>query len=361
MGKSTVVTARRRRVELGHKLRRRRQALGMRPVELAVAIGYTNRSKGARRVTEWERGEWDSITAPERLEEALQLPINSFAGPLRAADEVKRRMVHLGQGCLSAETRLLKDNIELLLSQTESVLASAHLASVRSPIVSLRILWLGGGALDLAGLLDAWRRGVLVAKTDEGPVYVFEGAGSVLSGAGKCTGVNAGGQIISVPGSPSRLLRGQSKHPWRHERTVSSYSLADAIVELGGTASPTLFYRLDEDAFAEREPLACYDPHRKTFSVCSGGGGIVQVQHCEQGITTKATHGKISVSKGPPRTVSLGPEIQLGGFQHEDHHHSCGLALQRGVVVDGEGGCLFKVDGPSPPPALLPLLQMVSK
>jgi len=340
---------------VGAQLLARREALGLKRSAVARAVGYTNLSKGAKRVFDWERGKFGPMLDAAAYYAALELDDAPIDAARAHAEAIRGRIEGLGRESKNAEHALLRENIHLLRASAERIATDPRLAGVRSPAMSIRVLWMGGGALSLGGLTTAWAAGSLVAETEEhGPVYLFDGGGSALSGAGLCTGIDETGAVRQVRQSPTRFFRGRGPRPWGDTHPRSAWSLADAVAEIGGNAPCSEFYLLDEEALPFERPLATYDPTRRVLKVT--GGPTLQVDAvADEPVQSRDLHGGVSVGGGAPRPMSLG-SLQLGGFRAESLQHASGLRMCGGRVEGPDGWCPVQIKGPCPPPVILPLL-----
>ncbi|HCH64446.1 MAG TPA: hypothetical protein DFR83_16690, partial [Deltaproteobacteria bacterium] len=247
--------------KVGLRLRARREALGLKRSEVARHCGYTNLSKGARRIAHREQGQIGPLLHEDRYYELLQLDPHQVRAELHDVAALQTRIDALGHDCLAAERALLRTNAELLLAHAETIAADSRWRGVRSPVALLRILWMGGGPVPLGALVQAWQAGALVASSEAfGPIYLFEGSGSALSGAGSCWGVDRTGTARRVSGSPVRFFPRGASGPWRERSAPSAWSLADAVAALGGRAACSHFHLLDAHARPIGDPIARYNP-----------------------------------------------------------------------------------------------------
>jgi transcriptional regulator with XRE-family HTH domain len=340
---------------VGARLLARRTALGLKRSAVARAVGYTNLSKGSKRVFDWERGKFGPMLDAAAYCAALQLDPASIKAERQHAEAIRARIDRLGRASNNAEHALLRDNIATLRASATRIAADPRLAGVRSPAMAIRVLWMGGGALSLGGLTTAWAAGSLVAETDaHGPVYLFDGGGSALSGAGLCTGIDETGAVRQVRQSPTRFFRGRGPRPWGDTHPRSAWSLADAVVALGGNSPCSEFYLLDEQGRPFDQPLATYDPVRRVLQVT--GGPALQVDAmADEPVQSRDLHGGVSVGGGAPRPLALGG-LQLGGFRAESVEHGSGLRMCGGRVEGPQGWFPVQVRGPCPPPSTLPLI-----
>lgn len=340
---------------VGARLLARRTALGLKRSAVARAVGYTNLSKGSKRVFDWERGIFGPMLDAAAYCAALQLDPASIKAERQHAEAIRARIDGLGRASNKAEHALLRNNIATLRASATRIAADPRLAGVRSPAMAIRVLWMGGGALSLGGLTTAWAAGSLVAETDaHGPVYLFDGGGSALSGAGLCTGIDETGAVRQVRQSPTRFFRGRGPRPWGDTHPRSAWSLADAVVALGGNAPCSEFYLLDEQGRPFDQPLATYTPSGRVLQVTQGPALQVDAM-AEEPVQSRAIHGGVSVGGGAPKPLALGA-LQLGGFRAESVQHASGLRMCGGRVEGPQGWFPVQVRGPCPPPSVLPLI-----
>ena len=340
---------------VGAQLLARREAMGLKRSAVARAVGYTNLSKGARRIADWERGTFGPLLDASAYYAALELDEASIDQARTRAERIRSRIEGLGVNSKNAEHALLRENLTLLRTNALRIAADARLAGVRSPAMSIRVLWMGGGALSLGGLTSAWAAGSLIAEDDAcGKIYIFDGGGSALSGAGLCTGIDASGVVRQVRQSPTRFFRGGGPRPWGDTHPRSAWSLADAVVALGGNAPCSEFYLLDDEALPFERRLATYDPSRRVLQVTEGP--TLQVDAvADEPVQSRDLHGGVSVGGGAPRPMSLGG-LQLGGFRAESLQHASGLRMAGGRVEGPQGWFPVQIKGPCPPPVILPLI-----
>ncbi len=203
--------------------------------------------------------------------ELLRVSETSIHAELQRSRQIEARMQRLGSDSMAAERQLLRTHATRLRKNTEQIVGDPTLAGVRTPVAAVSMLWVGGGPLPLGNLVAAWDAGALVANTDDhGPVYLYAGSGSPLSGAGRCVGVDQTGAARSVSQSPSRFFRGTSPQQWRRALPPSGKSLADAVVELGGTAPRTHVALLDQNAVPLESPIVSYNPVLGALELASG-------------------------------------------------------------------------------------------
>lgn len=340
---------------LGEHLRRQREQQGLKRSDVARALGYQNLSKGCRRIVQWEEGRPDTALDPAAYFAALGLEGHDESQTLARADRLQQRIEGLGRSVVNADRDLIRRNAPRFVRQADAICRQPRLAGVRSPAMHLRVLWMGGRALSLGALVSAWTTGRLTARDDhDDPVRLFDGAGSALSGAGRCSGVDASGRIRSVSGSPTRFLRGGPGQPPLPEWALSPWSLADAVAALGGSAPCTHVHLLDHDAVPSEQPIATYDPTERTLT-WSGGPRWGLAEGGSADLSAHPVYGGVSVGGGPPRPLTIG-SLHLGGLQDEELRHACGLRLRGGRVETASGWFPIALDGPSPPPGVLPLL-----
>jgi len=345
------------RREAGSLLLRQREARGLKRSQVAAAVGYGNLSKGARRIADWEKGCSGPLLDAAAYFAAIGVETGVVESLLRQADAVERRIGLLGCDVIKAERLLLCSHAPRLIEGLPELQRRPELGHIRSPAVSFRVLWAGGGSLGLASLAAGWSDGSLVAETEHhGPVFLFEGAGSALSGAGQCTGIDRHGDTRKVAGSPSRYIGrpGPNRHGTRD--APSPLSLADAVAALGGDVRRTHFHRLDADAHAADKPIATYDPGTRELHVRESGSTCLDDVEPLGEIASHPEWGGVSIGGCRPQPVTLAPDWDLGGFRSEALGHTCGLSLQAGSIQDQRGRFPMKVVGPSPPPGVLPLL-----
>lgn len=345
------------RREAGSLLLRQREARGLKRSQVAAAVGYGNLSKGARRIADWEKGCPGPLLDAAAYFAAIGVETGVVESLLRQADAVERRIGLLGCDVIKAERLLLCSHAPRLIEGLPELQRRPELGHIRSPAVSFRVLWAGGGSLGLASLAAGWSDGSLVAETEHhGPVFLFEGAGSALSGAGQCTGIDRHGDTRKVAGSPSRYIGrpGPNRHGTRD--APSPLSLADAVAALGGDVRRTHFHRLDADAHAADEPIATYDPGTRELHVRESGSTCLDDVEPLGEIASHPEWGGVSIGGCRPQPVTLAPDWDLGGFRSEALGHTCGLSLQAGSIRDQRGRFPVRVVGPSPPPGVLPLL-----
>jgi len=343
---------------VGLRLRTRREELGLKRSAVARHCGYHNVSKGSRRIADWETGDMGPLLDESKYFELLRISETSIQAELRRARQIHTRIERLGYDSMAAERRLLRANAACFRDNTKMILGDPNLSGVRTPAAALSMLWVGGGPIPLGNLVAAWKAGALVADTDDhGPVYLYAGSGSPLSGAGSCVGVDQAGAARSISRSPSRFFRGHTPEQWRRKLPPSGKSLADAVVDLGGTAPRTHVYLLDQNAVPEEGPIILYNPVKRELELASGLD-IDPVVGTSADLRERLIFGGVSVGGGPARPMSIGG-LQLGGYRSAEVVHSCGLRTGGGRVR-GEGGWFpVKVTGPSPPPSVLPVLAHI--
>lgn len=340
---------------LGGHLRRQREQQGLKRSDVARALGYQNLSKGCRRIVQWEEGRPGTVLDPAAYFAVLGLEGHDESAALARANRLQRRIEGLGHPAVDADRDLIRAHAQRFVRQVDAICNQPHLAGVRSPAMQLRVLWMGGRALSLGALVTAWTTGRLMAQDDhDEPVMLFDGAGSALSGAGRCSGVDRAGRIRSVSGSPLRFLRGGPAHPPLPECEASAWSLADAVVALGGSAPCTRFHLLDEEAQPSAEPIATYDPAERALT-WSGGTRWPLGEGDAGDLRALPIYGGVSVGGGAARPLRLGP-LHLGGLEDEELRHACGLRLRGGRLETGSGWFPIALDGPTPPPGVLPLV-----
>lgn len=352
-------TPERIRSETGAQLRARREALGLRRSEVSTAAGFRNLSKGARRITEREAGASDALPDEAGYFGALQLEPTAIRARFALADEVQGRIQQLGVEVVNAERALLQNHGGRLRQAADSIARDPLLGQVRSPALALRMLWAGGGGLSLGTLVRAWATGALVADTkNNGRIYLFEGAGSALSGAGRCTGIDERGALRTVRQSPSRFLGREGLGLVRPQSAPGPLSLADALAALGATVPATRFHRLDADGRPSPTPIAIYDPHERRLHTANGATAAFEAS-AGNTVSVRSTYGGVSISGRTPHPVQLPSGWHLGAFESDELR--CGSELRlTGGCIQGERGWLpVQVVGPSPPPGLLPLLSTV--
>ncbi|MEC7946944.1 MAG: hypothetical protein VX265_05205 [Myxococcota bacterium] len=344
------------RREVGARLRARREALGLKRSAVATALGYRTLSQGARRIADREAGIPGPLLDEDKYYGLMEETPGEFRARLFRAEDIEVRIQHLGKDVMAMERRLLQVHAERVLRCAASICRTPALAGVRSPAMGLRVLWMGGGSLSLGALAGAWAAGSLVANTqDHGPVYIFDGAGSALSGAGRCTGVDGAGTLREIRQSPTRFLGGQG--PWRsrHPPPLSPLSLADALVALGARVPAVHFHLLAADARPLPELLAVYDPNTGRFRTQAGEARTLAVVPPSD-VSVQRTYGGVSVGGSPPRPLQLTPGWHLGAFQEEQLVHRSGLRLAGGRIQADGGRYPVKISGPCPPSGVLPLL-----
>ncbi len=344
---------------VGARLQACREALDLKRSAVAVASGYRNLSKGSRRVADREKGIVTPLVDEDGYYACLQVDPDEFRAAFARADDIEARIQQLGWDVTAAERQLLARHAGLLLRSAATIGKEPLLATVRSPAVAVRILWAGGGSLSLGTLTRAWAAGALVADTDEhGPVYLFEGAGSALSGSGRCTGVDRSGALRQVRGAPTRFLGREGPRPGPEASPPSPLSLADALAMLGAKVPESRFHRLDADARPDAEPLAVYDPNTRRLRTANGETWALDTKPSAD-VSIRPVHGGVSVSGGPARPLQVGPGWHLGAFKEDRMEHACGLRLVSGRVEGPGGACPLKVVGPSPPLGVLPVLAAI--
>ena len=349
------------RREVGSRLRDRREQLGLKRSAVAAAAGYGNLSKGSRRIADREAGKHTRLVDEDGYWSALKLDPAMVLPDLARADGIEDRIQGLGRDVIAAERSLLQAHAGLIRNRATDLSADPTLSHVRSPAIALRILWMGGGSLTLGTLATAWTAGSLVAHTEaHGPIYLFEGAGSALSGAGRCTGVDHTGALRQVRQSPVRFLRRNGPRPGREQAPPSPLSLADALASLGARVPATRFHLLDSDARPIHTPVAVYDPNIRTFQTDDGATRTVHA-HLGKDVKVRTTHHGVSVSGGPPRPLQLSPGWNLGAFKGDKIEDACGLTLMNGRIQGPRGWLPVKVVGPCPPLTVLPLLAATLK
>lgn len=340
---------------IGQRLRARREELGLKRSVVARHLGYKNLSSGSGRLSAWERGEMGPLLDEDKLFELLDLDAAPIQAELLRATQIHNRIQVLGYPSLAAERKLLRTNALRLLKRAGRIERDPKLSGIRTPAARLSLLYLGGGPLALGKLVGAWDAGSLIAQTDEyGPVYLFEGSGSPFSGAGKCSGVDRTGATRYIERSPSRFFDRNGPNLWNRRLEPSPWSLADAVAALGGRAPRSKFFLLDGNAEPVGAPIATYDPKRRKL-VVSSGLALDPAQLTPTALKERISSRGLSVGGGPPRPVAVGG-LTLGAHGTAQVVHPCGLRTGHGRI-EGEGGWfpLF-VDGPCPPPAVLPLL-----
>ena len=344
------------RREVGSRLRARREELGLKRSEVAAAAGYGNLSKGSRRIADREAGKHTRLVNEDGYWSALRLDPAEVLPDLARAEGIEDRIQGLGQDVIAAERSLLQAHAGLIRTRATDLSQDPVLSHVRSPAIALRILWMGGGSLSLGTLATAWAAGSLVADTEaHGPVYLFEGAGSALSGAGRCTGVDQNGTLQQVRQSPTRFLGRNGPRPGREQAPPSPLCLADALATLGVRVPEIRFHLLDADARPEASPVAIYDPNTRHFHTTAGDTTPVDAQ-APTDATVQPIHGGVSVSGGRPRPLQLAPGWHLGAFEADQLEHACGLQMTNGRIQGAGGWYPLKVVGPNPPPGVLPFL-----
>ena len=307
---------------VGRRLRARREALDLRRSAVALHCGYSNLSKGSARIAAWERGAIGPLLNQDRYFKLLQLEAAPIQSELVRAGALQHRLDRLGADALEAERELLCTNAHRLLKRANRIVRDPKLSGIRTPVARLSLAYVGGGELSLGALVGAWQAGALVAPTPEhGPVYLFEGSGSPLSGAGSCAGVDRKGNRRRLKYSPSRHLPREARALWSRTRPVGAWSLADAVATLGGKAPRSHFWLLDEDAEPIGEPIASYNPRRRKLEVARGRWSGPGARGAVEG-------------------------RQLGA-----------LRMSNGCL-EGEGGWRpLKTTGPCPPPSVFPQLE----
>ncbi len=344
------------RREVGSRLRARREELSLKRSHMADAAGYRNLSKGSQRIAELESGTFVPLPDEDGYCAALRIEPTELRHSLARAAQIEERIERLGQDVVAAERALLGAHAELLRKKSAHLEAVPELASVQSPAVTLRIPWLGGLAVSLGALAAAWAAGSLVAETDQGSVYLFEGAGSPFSGAGLCTGVDSVGAFRQVRRSPTNFLSSGLVTRLREAPVVSPLCLADAIALLGKRVPTIALHVLDSEARPDASPIAVYDPNTRQLHTGTGGAPIVD-ESTPQDHRVRGAYDGVSTNARRSGPVQLSPGRHLGAFREEDLKHATGLTLSSGSVRGADGWLPVKVVGPCPPPGVLPHLS----
>jgi hypothetical protein len=221
---------------------------------------------------------------------------------------------------VAAERELFCTHAALLRTHARRLTKDRFLGAVCSPAVTLRLLWMGGGSLSLGTLVGAWAAGALVADTtNHGTVWLFEGAGSALSGAGRCAGVDESGTLRHIDLSPTRFFSTGFVPRWTAPATESPLCLADVLASLGAEVPAIRFFELSELGLPEPKPMAVYHPTTRCFETAGG------------------------------RSTRIGPS---GGDQT-----NADLRLVQGAIEGPRGWLPVQVMGPCPPVAVLPHLH----
>ncbi len=313
-------TPTRLRKAMGNQLRKRRETLGLKRSAVAAAVGYQNLSTGSRRIAEWEQGTFHPLLNDSSFLAALGFAPKSLELMLANAVLIESRIAHLAFDVVAAERALLCAHASLLRTHASALSKDRLLGGVCSPAVTLRVLSLGGGSLSLAALTRAWTNGILVANTEEhGPIWLFEGGGSALSGAGRCTGVDGSGTLRHVSGSPTRFFSKGQPVRWWSTVSPSPGCLADVLARLGASVPRIQFFALDDQGRPKNHPLATYDPNSGLFAT--------------------------------------GQDEATPVVSHEEPRQTCDLSLVNGTIEGPQGWLPIKVVGPNPPRGVLPFLQ----
>ena len=336
----------------GARILYRRESLGLRRPDVAKALGYTNLSRGSSRLASWEQG----VPLPgERLAalaQSLQLSPETLRSWLEEAQEVDQRVRLSGWRTIVATRDLLARHTGRLRARSEALLSRPELAHVRPVPARLSLLWIGGGTWSLGELVTAWAEGGLVTEIDGEPVWVFSGAGSPLSGSGRCTGVDRHGQLHDIKNSPTHL-RGLLRPG--NER--SSWSLGDVIADLGGEVPPCTIIPLDEQVRDIGTPLATYDFHQHALLDRTGQAVWRLEDSSQQEASHRPTDSGVSIGGGPRRSVKLAEGINLGAYTGDVVHSTCGLRLVEGRVEAARGRIPVRLDGPTLPIGTLSAIQ----
>lgn len=165
----------------GRWLRQKRESCGLRPVDLARALGDTNVSRSCRRIQSWEadgaRPDPDQV---HQLQQALDLTPEQWSTELAA---MRTAACPLPVDIAQQTKHLLARRGALLLSEREHLQSAEGWRGTVLTGLSFGMMYIGGeSGIYLLDLLQAWSEGRLQVETETGPVWLYSGGGSPLSG-----------------------------------------------------------------------------------------------------------------------------------------------------------------------------------
>ena len=182
------------RRELGEAIRAAREEANLRRIDVAKSMGYKNLSKGAWRLSEWEKG----ASTPDagqlaRLRQVLSIPrLDDLVSRERhaahsAADDATRR-AHADREAALRQWRLLARHVDVLVAARAAISAEPSWARARVAESTVQVAYIGCAALTLGALVSGWAEGWM---RHDGAL-LFSAGGSPLSGRHFLTGLRAG-------------------------------------------------------------------------------------------------------------------------------------------------------------------------
>lgn len=227
-------------MSFGRWLRQKRESRGLRPIDLARALGYKNTSKGCRRIQTWESdGVRPDPSQVRLLQQALGLTAEQWSAELAA---MRAAAGPLPADIAQQTKHLLARHGALLLSQRERLQSAEGWRGLVLTGLSFGMMYIGGeGGIYLQDLLQAWSEGRLQVETDAGPVWLYSGGGSPLSGMHTMQGFEVRtGACGSYPGAflPTRRrataeIRAMVQATRARSGRPSHWSLPQLLSQLG--------------------------------------------------------------------------------------------------------------------------------
>ena len=232
------------------------------------ALGYTNINKGCRRLVAWERGKEDIEPKYfEALIEVIGISPEEWAHQRQILDSEKARAKTYQSASSEVSgqmTRLIVEHIELLMAHAERIADSPRWHHIRVHGIKFGMMYFGGASVQLGALIGAWAAGELQVDTEEGPVWIYSGGCSPLSGWNSLWGFNIRskkhGHYSNIFQSASDPIHRMMKRCKAASAGFSALSLPQLLVELG-VAIPSVTLSLHGEAWAE------YDFQSSTLTI----------------------------------------------------------------------------------------------
>ena len=222
----------------------------------ASALGYSNLSKGAKRILRWEQGEEDP-DEQYHVRICLFLDIETVVWQekraLRERGMALHRIYEKAHVQVKQNTeQLLARYCDLLLSHTNSILSFSNFRHIPLPGLFFSMAFGGGTIVPLGALLQAWSQGHLRTKT----TWIFSGGCSPLSGSNSLSGFDDVTRRISgfrnIFPRASTEIGPMIELCRQMSAGVSSWSLPQLLAQLGEEIPPV-------DIFRDEEKWGTYD------------------------------------------------------------------------------------------------------